>query len=505
MNKFESAFQKEMNSTYTENGALSNKSTLNYLLDFFSQAGAMRNRSEGEILEVWHKAMIENKELAFRLLFYFRDVRAGQGERRLFKIIFEYLCEYYPEDASRIISLVPFYGRWDDLFVGIGTPTEVEIVTFIKKTFESDRAAFLRGGEISLLAKWLPSVSTHGKKKPLAKFFIKAFSMNEAFYRKTLSRLRKQLELVESKMSDNRWDEINYSKVPSQAMSKLYSAFYRNDGERFEEFLNEVEEGTKEIKAGTLYPYQLVKKAMQNKGDTVKSLNAQWKALPEFCEEYDNTMVIVDVSGSMTMGAGDIQPIFMSIGLGLYLAERNTGFFKNKFMTFSSNPELVDVIGNNLWEKVSFMNQANWGGSTNLQASFDMILSAAVKNNVPQSDMPKRMIIISDMEFDSGTGIYWGREAKDDFDKTNRSLIAEKYNRAGYELPELVWWNVDARNPQYPMTKNEVGLMVSGNSPEIMKSVIKDEIITPEQIMMDVAQRERYDLVSQHLGYFEKI
>ena len=500
MNKFESAFQKEMNRTYTENGAISNKSTLSNLLDFFAQAGAMRNRDEYEITQVWHKAMMENKEFAFRLLFYFRDIRGGQGERRLFKIIFEFLCKEYSEDAIKLIPLVPFYGRWDDLFVGIGTPAEKEIVNFIGRTLHKDISACLEGKEISLLAKWLPSVSTHGKKKPLAKFFIKALDVDEASYRKTLSKLRKQLNLVEIKMSDSRWDEIDYSTVPSQAMSKLYAAFYRNDGDRFEEFLNEVKEGVKEIKAGTLYPYQLVKKAMEVSHDSAKSLDAQWKALPEFCEEYDSTMVIVDVSGSMTMSGDSVRPIDMSIGLGMYLAEKNTGFFKNKFMTFSSTPELVTITGKDLWEKVSFMEKANWGGSTDLNAAFNQILSAAVKYNVPESDMPKRMIVISDMEFDHGTGRgYWGVSKTHTFDKTTRNIIAEKYKEVGYTLPELVWWNVDARNPQYPMTKEEMGLMVSGNSPEIMKSIIKDEIVTPEQIMMDVIKRERYDLVSAHL------
>lgn len=480
----------------TANGAKAFATTMYKNLDFFAQAGAMRNWSEQKILQSFYSAFAEDRVAAVKLLFYFRDIREGQGERRLFRIIFHDLCKRYPDQAKQLILLISEYGRWDDLYCTMDTPVESATWSVIGRQLTEDLHNYTQNQPISLLAKWLKSERTHGKTNALGLKTRKALGLTSKEYRKTLSTFRKHIDVVERKMSAAEWDSINFAAVPSQAMLKYNRAFDRNTP-TFAQYLELVAEGKSKINSTTLYPYQLVGRILQRHDsyydfddrDLIspaerKTLDEQWKALPNYVPpNAGNALVIADVSGSME-GNSISAPINISIGLALYLAERTVGTFHNKFMTFTTEPDLVEIRGEDLVEKVGFLAQADWGGSTNLRAAMNLILRTAIVHNTPQKEMPEKLIIISDMQFDQGTSTdYLAHE------------LAAEFAYYGYTMPSIVWWNAEATNSTFPMTAEEEGLMVSGASPRIVEAVLSNEFITPYDLLQEVLNKPRYKVV----------
>ena len=505
--------KKEFNFAYTENMGVAYKTTNSALLDFFAQGGALRNRDEAEILRLFFRAMDENPIDALKLLFYFRDVRGGQGERRTFRIIAKHLAETQNKSfAEAFISLIPEYGRWDDVYEFFGTKNEEAAIAMIAEQLTKDMEKQINGDmSISLLAKWLKSENATSKEtKMLAKKTRESLGLTPKQYRKMLSKMRAHLRLVENHMCNNEWSFIEYNKVPSKAMFKYREAFMRHDPIGYQKFLEDVKEGKAKINTQTLYPYELVRAIMTQKVDSKErlSLDAMWNNLPDYTKD-DNSLVVVDVSGSM-FGGDSLKPIFVSISLGIYLAERNKGFYNNYFLTFSDTPELIKIVGNDIVDKVRYLEQSNWGYNTNLQAVFHKILLTAIKNNLPQSEMPERIIIISDMEFDAAVStarpafswnqqIYHTRSVLPH--DTVMETIKDEYEAHGYSLPTLVFWNVDARNEQFPMKKeDENTLLVSGMSPAIAEAVMSGDFITPESLMYGVINKERYKKVEEVFG-----
>lgn len=493
---FMDLLQKNMggNVGRTQNDAKVYSTTESRILDFFSQAGSVRNWDERSIIQLFNEAEFENKIAALKLLFYFRDVTQGKGERRLFRIILNYLCQTEPETAACLLKLVPVYGRWDDIYVAIDTRCEDSMWDIIKNQLSSDIDNYIAKRQISLLAKWLKSEYTHGKKNELGYRTRKALGMSSKNYRKLLSALRAHMDVVERKMSSGRWDEINFEKVPSQTMKRCVAAFYRNSS-TFANYIEQVKSGEKTIKASTLYPYQLVAPFF-DRGVTrieAETYNEQWKALPNWLEDAtSDALVMCDVSGSMTWGgSGNVLPIHVSVSLALYIAERmKDGPYKNKFMTFSRDPKLVEIRGNALAEKVRNISNAEWGQNTDLKKAMKTILMTAVRNNLAPEDLPKRLIVISDMQFDRGI--------TDDY-------LIQEIERAfafyGYQMPLMVWWNVNATNKTQPMLASQEGLMVSGASAETMKAILANKFIRPLDLVYEVINRPRYDLVEDVLEF----
>lgn len=478
--------KRELNYTFTENAAKAHRTTENYLLDFFAQGGALRNRDEDEIVELFARAFATNEVKALKLLFYFRDVRGGQGERRMFRVILSHLIKTDPDVAFKIMKLIPEYGRWDDLYVYADTSLEKHMFSLMAEQLFQDVKAYQNDQPISLLAKWMKSERTHGKVNYLGLKTRNALTLTSKEYRKLLSALRKYIDIVERKMSAKEWDEINFEKVPSQAMFKYSRAFARqSDG--YELYLNQVESGEKTIAAKTLYPHQIVGQVLDGYSYD-KAHDLQWNALPNFLGgESADALVMADVSGSMFHGYNTI-PLHVSVGLAIYIAERMEGAYHNHFLTFSREPDLVEIVGRNIYEKVNMVRKSDWGMNTDLEAAMLSILKTAINNNISPKELPKRLIVISDMEFDRGsTSSYLSKG------------IESTYLRYGYKLPKIVWWNVDARNTQFPMTKTDNCLMVSGASPEIISAVLKDDFITPVGLMENVINRERYNLIDQVL------
>lgn len=479
------AMKREQNYKLTENGAVALKSTLDKTVDFFAVMGAMRDRSEEDIISMFLDVFAENEETAMKMLFYLRDIRGGLGERNTFRVICRYLADNRTDAMRRNLKYIPEYGRWDDLYIFVGTKLEDDALDLMGRQLEIDCRNCTKNQDISLLAKWLKSAnSKNPETRRLGLLTAKHFGMSEKTYRKTLSTLRRYLDVTEQKMSANEWDEIDYESVPSVCHNRNRNAFKRHDDERYSKFLEAVEAGKSKINAATLFPYDIAERYIgshyiytQKDG----TLEAQWKALPNYIQEGKNYLIMSDVSGSMSG-----RPMATSIGLGLYFAERNRGAFANTFMTFSSSPELVYFDPKlTLAERIARALRAPWGGSTNLEAAFELLLRSAVKNHIPANEMPEALIVITDMEIDE-----WGNSKP-----TFTEAMRKRFEFYGYKLPTLVWWNVNARANTVHAEATDDVRFVSGSSATVFKDLCDNLGSTARDLMLQILYSERYEAI----------
>lgn len=491
------SMKNENNVTYTENGDKAYKSTLNPLLDFLFKSGTMRNEEAATIANAFIAAFKENPVYATRLAFYTRDIRGGQGERRVFRICMQTLANIDANTFEKVIAFIPEYGRWDDLIYILNNINNSKlkdcIKAFIAGQLAKDLENFEQKKSISLLAKWLPSENASSDETiKSAKQLRKFFELTPKEYRKMLSSLREYLNIIETKMSSKKWNEINYNIVPSKAMMKYRKAFERNDKERYSSYINQLvdpENKAVKVNASTLYPFDIIQKIYsyfhcynnELSDEELKLFDAQWKALPDyFKDKFDNAIVVADVSGSM-----EGNPMNVAIGLALYIAERNKGLFNNKFITFSHRPQLEEICGNDIFEKAKNLSQADWGMNTDLDAVFNLIYTAAINGNAKQADLPSMIYIISDMQFDS---------CCEESDKTVFEKWKEVFAKSGYELPTVVFWNVSAYgNNNVPITVNDSGvLLCSGYSPAIIKYIMESDVTDTMALIENIVKGERY-------------
>ena len=479
--------KNEANRTYTENGAVTHATTYCDCLDLFATIGALRSAGDQEILKRFVRAFTEDPDLAMKTLFFARDVRGGLGERKVFRVCLQWLAHNAPDSAKKNIPYVAEFGRWDDLLSLLGTPCEKDALGLIKKQLETDLESMDMGDETSLLAKWLPSVNaSNAQTIAYAKKIARFLGMTDATYRKTLVKLRKHIRIIENSLREKDYT-FDYAKQPSKAMFKYRKAFYRNDGDRYSEFMSKVSRGEAQLHTGTLTPYEIIKPFFYGKvsDQEAAAIDATWNAQEDFTGD-ENALVVIDGSGSMYC-CGEPRPITVALSLGIYFAERNVGSFRNFFLTFSEKPQLVQIKGKTILEKVRYCKSFNEVANTNIQKVFELILRAAVKNKVPQSQMPSTLYIISDMEFDyCATGA----------DITNFEYAKKIFAEAGYQLPKVVFWNVQSRNQQQPVTQNEQGVaLVSGCSPRIF-NMLKSGILSPLGYMLDILGGERYQRIA---------
>lgn len=466
----------ETSTTLTENGGRALSTTGDKLLNLFAVLGALRSRPT-DVIDKYDAAFRENADLATKMAFYGRDVRGGLGERAVGRLMLRELAILYPEVVVANLKNIVKFGRYDDLFVFFDTSVEADMIEFIKKQLVLDYKCMKSYQQVSLLAKWMPSINASSEHtKALAHRFVKALNTTPREYRKTLSALRKYIDVTEVKMSANKWTDIDYKAVPSNAMSNYGSAFARHDHDGFIRYMDAVKSGDVKINAATLYPYNVIETMYGNR-DVAE---AQWKALPNYVDKDNNFLIMADVSGSMTG-----RPMETSVGLAIYFAERNHGAFANKFMTFTDVPKIVEVTGNTLYEKYRSVTH-HVGYNTNLEAAFDTILSTAVRTDCPQEDLPKALVIISDMEIDAWHG----------GSLTFTEEMRKRFADAGYEMPKLVYWNVDSRKDTFLGSKNDPNaILVSGQSASTFKNLIKGIDLSAFEIMVQTLDDPRYDCV----------
>ena len=517
--------QKENNFQLTENGAVGYKSTGSLLTDLNFRVSSMRaNGITDEDMNIFVQAIREDLEYAIKWLFFARDVRGGMGERNVFQKMYMKYAELYPSEAKATLELVAEFGRWKDVIDIINMDPENKLggMELVCKTFHMDINNFMAGKPISLLAKWMPSINASGKARLQAKRFIKQFGLTCASYRKMLSKLRAYLDVTEVKTCDNRWGDIDYNKVSSNANKRYTNAFKKHDGERYLEHctkaLDVANNPDVKMHASVLYPHEIwdkYTKALKiphygfgygydryDSYATDISLEALWQNLADL-GDCGNTMVVVDGSGSMTSKCAfsNVMPINISRSLGVYFAERCEGEFKNILMEFSRRPKLIDLNGcKTLKDKIVEMSKHNDCSNTDIEAVFMLILQTAINSKMVQSDMPDRILIVSDMEFDEATQNtnYGTYGMKGLFEE-----LADRFAKYGYKLPKLVFWNVDSRTNTIPMTENEMGvIMVSGYSPNIMSMIMSNQT-DPWLALKEKLDDKRYDCISDILKTVE--
>jgi hypothetical protein len=471
MNSFVNAIQEQ--ESRTQNGMKARKSTSNALVDLFYNIGASRGKN---IVPAFTAAYVQDKDLALRIALWARDARGGAGERQLFRDILQHLEKVEPAAAVRLVQKVPELGRFDDLFV-FNTKSLQDVADAVWHD-----AIFVK--QNGLAAKWTP------RKGPVANRLRQKYNLSPKQYRKTIVPLTK---VVETQMCANDWDNINFSHVPSQA-SRIYKKAFNRHTVKFAEYVQKLVSGDKSVKvnANAVFPHEVLKDIISSYGHVtlgkteLDHLTAQWDALPNYMNDA-NILPIVDVSGSMSCPAGkdtSVRCLDVSVSLGLYLADKNKGVFKDTFLTFSEKPNLVTLKGN-IVQKVNQMVKSDWGMSTNLHAAFDKILSVAVKNNVPDTDMPKMVLILSDMQFNQCVRN----------DDSAMEMIERKYRDAGYTVPSVVFWNLNSSD-NVPVKSDKSGAaLVSGYSPSIMASILgaDPQEFTPYVLMCKTILNPRYD------------
>ena len=479
---FANAMKEESKFTRTENGAVALNTTSDARLDLFGTIGALREADENRITTLFSEAYAQDKLFATKIAFYARDIRCGLGERKTFRTIIRYMAEHHPEALRPNLDLIGVFGRYDDLYELIGTPLEDDMWKVMKNQFEEDLKNLNDDKAISLLAKWIKTADASSTEtRKLGILTAQKLGYPVYNFKRIVRSMRKQIGVVESLMSAGKWTEIKYPEVPSRAMMIYRRAFAKHDPDGFSEFINKVDKGEVKINASTLYPYDIVEKILYGRENN-KVLEAQWKALPDYVEQGTNALIMADVSGSMYG-----RPMATSIGLAIYFAERNTGAYHNLFMTFSSNPQIVTLKGETLRQKIANTAKADWGGSTNLKAAFEKVLDIAEKNNVSQEEMPKAIVVISDMEID-----YCGNKDWTFYDK-----MANKFKKAGYVIPNIIFWNVDSRHDVFHADAKRKGVqLASGQSVTVFKQVLQNLGLNPIEAMENTINSERYDCIT---------
>jgi len=501
-NAFVTALKNDNNYKYTENGAVAMKSTMDKVYDMFAFGGAYRTRSDDDVILLFKNAFEQDPLHALKCLFYLRDVRGGQGERRFFRLCAKWLARNYTATMRKNLELVPEFGRWDDLYEFVDTALEQDAFNLMKKQLALDVSCKTP----SLLAKWLKSENTSSAaSRALADKTRRYFNMTHKQYRKTLSILRERIKVVERLMSANRWDEIEFDKIPSKAGLVYRNAFARRDiiKAKYEKFAKDT---TTKVNAKTLYPYEVVAQAaklMLGSGywwgysrnnvaldDTERlMINKYWDNLADYFKNASlDAMAIVDTSGSMYG-----QPLDVAISLGMYCAEKAKGPFHGNYISFSRNAHLIEIEGADFCDKVARIYQKNLCENTNLESAFDLVLNTARRYRLKQEDLPKNLIIISDMEIDAAQGSWYSRSAFKEDTKTTMDVIRRKWEQAGYQMPNLIYWNVNARHNTILDDGPNI-TYISGMSPSIFEQVMTNK--TGIDLMLDKLDSERYARVT---------
>lgn len=468
MTTYAQALQNTPELSLTANGADTYASSLDANVDFFYMVGSSRGK---DITSQFEKAYQNSPELAIRTLLFARDVRGGAGERQTFRDILVYLEKNHTQVVYDLLPVIPFYGRWDDL---LSFKTEA-----VRNAAFGFIAYALTEKQDGLCAKWMPRQAT--KTDNTAHLLRTFMGLSPKDYRKLLVSLT---NVVEQKMCAGDWTEIDFSKLPSLASARYNKAFARNAKETYDLYKEQLASGEAKINASAVYPYDIIKTIRA--GGEQEIAVAQWEALPNFLGE-DFILPMVDVSGSMSCpanGSGSLTCMDVAISLGLYLSDKQKGAFKDMFLTFSANPEL-QILKGNLNEKLNQLERSQWGMNTDIEKAFAKVLDVAVKGKVPQSEMPKYIMIMSDMEFDECT------------DGTAFNTLQSRYDAAGYELPKVVFWNLNARLGNVPVTQDQKNVaLISGFSTNVLKSVLAAKNFTPAGVMLETVMSERYDVSS---------
>jgi len=505
--------------TYNEKGAISHSTTGDARLNYFAKV--LRDSSHQQIVEFLGDSWVLSPLDTMKLIAQKRDCRGGSGERKVFYESMRWVVENYPDAAKMFLPLVPTYGTWKDgFFCFCDTSLENDWLQYVANQLKTDHDVLHEDfnenekhhRSVTLCAKWVPSEGSSIDRKFSGVYdrLVKVMGLaagnkgRKELRQKYLSPLREFLDVVERLMCGKDWQQIKYKNVPSVAMNRLRKAFDRNDSVRFKAFLADVAQGKQKINASQLFPHDMVKHYMGYHSSIDQVIEEQWKAYVKKVKELgelENAVVLSDVSSSMSSASGGL-PMQVSIALGLLISTVTKEPFRGLVITFQDNPTFHKIdVSRTLQDQVKQLQQAPWGGTTNFQSAFDLILKRAVEYKLKKEDMPKTLVVISDMQFDQadcggGGYSYYGSNPQNGNFFTNFETIKAKYRKAGYDMPRIVFWNVAGRTEDFPVTKDEYGVaMVSGFSPCHLKYLTTGQITTPYELMREAIDSERYKLV----------
>ena len=493
------SFMEKLNNTLnnrtklTENGALGCETSGKALVDLNFSVSSLRSKSEKEIIRLFIRAFYEDRVLAVKWLFFLRDVRGGLGERRTFRIIIRYMAGSFPDTVNALVPIMAEYGRFDDLLCLLDSPAEEKVMSTLKAQLYEDIENMQNGRSVSLCAKWMPSANASSSESAKTAAKLQSFfGLTAKEYRKLLSALRAYLNVTETYMSAGRWGEIDYTSVSSRANIIYRNAFLLHDEERRKAYLDAVQNNEARIHAGVLMPHEIAVQYTSRNPYSLKinaedaALEALWQNLPDTVSGAENVLCVVDGSGSMLCPVGGgTTALHVSNALGIYFAERLSGAYRNKFITFSSSPKYVDISScRTLKEKLELAFSNNDCTNTNIEATFDLILETAVRNSLKQNELPQTVLVISDMEFDAAM---FRTKSEALFD-----TIRNKFLLRGYIMPKLVFWNVNSRTGVIPVRENKLGVgLVSGFSVNVCHMVLSNEL-DPYACLKKILDGERY-------------
>lgn len=500
------ALNEEYNVAYSENGARGFATTGKSLLDFSFHLSNFRAANELKIQNEFEKAWLEIPEYALKYLFYAGDIREGMGERKVFKTCLKYLANNYPEKIKNIIDLIPEYTRWDYVLTLLFTPYKDQVVNMIRDQINEDYRRMEENKPISLCAKWLPSINaTSYETRAKAKFLCKELGLTHKKYRQTLSALRRHLKVTETFMCANNWSEIDYNKCTSKNNLLYNPAFLRHDEERRRAYLAAVakKDGSANMNAGVNFLYEIVNKYMTNTwgwsarvGSFNQNLELMWDELmTKIPDELGDMIVVSDGSGSMISNKlpnSKASCLDVALSFAIATASKLKGPYKDKFITFSERPQFVDLSGKKtLRDKLAYAENFNEVANTNIEKVFELLLTTATKNKLSQNEIPKSILVVSDMQFDEGTT------------RTRKTLfreIAEKWADAGYVLPKLIFLNCSSRyndsSKFIPCTQNEMGVtLLSGFSSAIYNMICNNEA-DPWLCLKKELDKPRYEAIT---------
>lgn len=474
---FAEAMNEQSKYTLTENGGLAYNTTDDALLDLYSTIGALRGADDSRIEILFDCAYEADPLLATKIVFYGRDIRGGLGERKTFRTLIRHMANNHPEAIKPNMHLISEYGRWDDMYAFVGTPLENDMWKLMRIQFDHDRVAMQNGKSVSLLAKWIktPDASSEDTRM-LGILTARKLGYTVYEFKRIVRGLRRVIRVTETYMSANKWKDIRYEEVPSKASTIYRNAFMRHDGQRYCDYIGKAVNGEAKINSSTLFPYEIVERYAAKGYERDDTLEAQWNQLPNYVDEDTQAIVIADTSGSMYG-----RPLFTAVSLAIYFAERNKGAYHNLWMAFSRNSTVHKLKGKRLCQKLNSIDRSDWDNDTNIEAAFDHILDIALENGVPEEEMPKALIIISDMEFNQcSRGFAY-------------NTMNDKFLSHGYKLPNVVFWNVNSRNSTYHTCAKQKGVqLVSGSSSSAFKNLMDCIGMTPVEAMYKTINCDRY-------------
>ena len=459
-------------------------STNNANLDLFTQL--VRGLNKNDLINYLDKSWDLSKLKTLAIIFNCRDRLKGKKEKEISNYCILWLKQYHNNIYKKhILIYINEYGCWNDLnyIIKKSKNNNYEYKIFAEQ-LKKDKELLNNGENISLCSKWVISANNKKVIKIARHLFDDIKNYQERYRKEFITPLRKKLDIIETKLCNKTWDQIEYSKVPAKALSIYKKSFIRNDRDKYQLFLNDVSENKIKLKISGLLPHEIIKKYYDsNLEDIDETLELEWRAFVDLYKnnDYFNGIIpIVDVSGSMFDRSSSVKPIYVSIALGLLISELNSGYLHNKIMTFSIIPVFINIEGETLRDKIKSIVRAPFGLNTNFLNIADLIISKSLSDT---SFIYKKIICLTDMQFDAANSI------NENENRNIHNIFMNKFKNNNLEIPELIYWNLSGKYNNFPIDESyENTSIVSGFSEQLLTVILNNDKINPLSLMDQILE-----------------